>query len=340
MKRISGMLVAVLGKDTDEEDLMASYSAEEVGTRRSRRRGKHEEGHQPREFSVESAAEIVDDLPSDVRPEIAARIVQGALAAVGIEVSNLERVTRERESKLISEIGLARNRQEEFQEQTQEAVRSLEEKIKKVREEMSKVQEACDAVLAEEEKRVSRAVAALKEVRRVRAFFNFRKTDTEENITPIAQDEKPLGVGSRQVERPSGPRAGTDSRVLMELPSRTTASYDILPAIEVDQFDEFVARIRGEEERAQETPQPIDERSRVTARPAEGAAFQPLATGREPSGDRLGKERRRQHIKEEIRSEEVSSTRAAEGPQRMEETPLQGRKGTDDQIWKERKIGG
>jgi uncharacterized protein with GYD domain len=111
------------------------------------------------------------------------------------------------------------------------------------------------------------------------------------------------------------PDAETVSRVSVELSSRATASYETLPAIEVD---EFVARIRGEEGRAQEeAPRPTAERSRGTARSTEGAASEPPLSRMEPSrmepsGDRLGREQAREDvedIKEEIRSEEGENGR-------------------------------
>jgi hypothetical protein len=203
VKRIITRLMIVLGRNTDENETKSS-SAEEIGTRRSRRRGKRKDGHQPRDFSVESAAEMLDAMPSDVSRESALRIVRWALTAGGIEVGDLERSTRARESKLNSEIELAQHRQKEFREQTEEAVRSLEEEIRKVK-------EAYDTVFAEEEKKISRASTVLKDVRRVRAFFDFSKTSGDENTALSAQDTQPLSVISTQERRRSGPPAVTDS---------------------------------------------------------------------------------------------------------------------------------
>jgi uncharacterized protein with GYD domain len=128
------------------------------------------------------------------------------------------------------------------------------------------------------------------------------------------------------------PDAETVSRVSVELSSRATASYETLPAIEVD---EFVARIRGEEGRAQEeAPRPTAGRSRGTARPTEGAASEPPPSRMEPSrmepsGDRLGREQAREDvedIKEEIRSEEGERGRTGEeDPPRMERPERTGR---------------
>lgn len=117
------------------------------------------------------------------------------------------------------------------------------------------------------------------------------------------------------------PDAETVSRVSVELSSRATASYETLPAIEVD---EFVARLRGEEGRAQEgAPRSTAGRLRGSARPTEGAASEPAPSRTEPFGDRLGREQAREdveEIKEEIRSEEEEGRRTGEGPSRTERT--------------------
>jgi uncharacterized protein with GYD domain len=100
------------------------------------------------------------------------------------------------------------------------------------------------------------------------------------------------------------PDAETVSRVSVELSSRATASYETLPAIEVD---EFVARLRGEEGRAQEASRSTAGRSGDTGRSTEGAISEPPRSRMDPSGDRLGREQAREdveEIKEEIRSEE------------------------------------
>ena len=202
MKRIIAMLMVVLGMDAKEEETRA-YPTEEIGTIRPRR-GNTRKGPQPRDLTVERAAQMIDELPSDVPRESALRIVRGTLGAVGIEVSHLEGCTRTQVSELSSEVDLARNRQKEFQEKTEETVRSLQEQIRKAR-------EARDAILTEEERKISRASAALEEASRVRAFFDFPKTDGEENIGWIDEDTQPLGVLGTQVRRGSGPPTATDS---------------------------------------------------------------------------------------------------------------------------------
>ena len=51
MKRIIRMLMGILRKDADDEDDTMTYSAEEVGTRRSRRE-KRKGGQQPFESLI------------------------------------------------------------------------------------------------------------------------------------------------------------------------------------------------------------------------------------------------------------------------------------------------
>jgi hypothetical protein len=151
------------------------------------------EEQQTRDLTVESAAAMIDSLPSDVPRESQLSIVREAFAAAGIDVSNLERHTRTRGAQLSSEIELVRTRQKELRENTEEMVCVLEEEIRKVQEEIRKVQEAFDAGLAEEEEKSSPPLAALKDVRRVRDFFAFPATndvpatDGEENPTSLVR---------------------------------------------------------------------------------------------------------------------------------------------------------
>lgn len=154
------------------EDETRIYSAEELGA--SRRSPKRQEPEDEQHgFTAERAAEIIDDLPPEVPRESALRIVRGTLEAAGVRVEDLERSTRAREAKLSSEIELARSRQRELRERTDEVVRSLEEEIRKAR-------EARDTGVATEEQRVSRASAGLDGLRRVRAFFGFPEVEEEE----------------------------------------------------------------------------------------------------------------------------------------------------------------
>ena len=184
-----GFLSRMLGRDTDEYDSEAYYSSDEVETRRSRRSRSREVDDEeellppppPREFIVERVAETIADLPEGVPQESAVLIVRRTLAAAGVKLSELDASTQAQESKLKSEIGLARNRQKEVQEKTQEQVRSLEEEIRKAK-------EACEDIVSYEEEKISRAWATLEGARRVRAFFELPETESEDDTVLPAQE--------------------------------------------------------------------------------------------------------------------------------------------------------
>lgn len=171
----------ILGGGADEDETRV-YSSEEIGVKRPMRE-RPEEEQRPQGFTVERAAEIIDDLPPDVPRESAVRIVRGTLKAAGIKVEDLERSTRARESKLSSEMELARDRQKELREKTEEVMRSLEEEIRKAR-------EACDTGVAEEEALISRASTGLENIRRVRAFFGFPETEEEKTADPAGDSSE------------------------------------------------------------------------------------------------------------------------------------------------------
>src|ERR687886_1882341 len=165
------LLSRLLGRDEDDS---MSYSAEEIETRGSSKKEEPGEGQQPRGFSIQRIAETIADLPSTVPREHAVLIVRRTLAAAGIKLSEIDVSTRALESELSSEIGLARNQQKNVREKTAETVRSLEEEIRKA-------QEACDGIVTYEEEKISRATAAVKEARRVRAFFDLPEMEGEKN---------------------------------------------------------------------------------------------------------------------------------------------------------------
>ncbi|MDQ3924486.1 MAG: hypothetical protein M3309_11305 [Actinomycetota bacterium] len=163
----------ILGGGADEDETRV-YSAEEIGTSKPRRRGgsETEEEQTLPGFTVERAAEIIDDLPPEVPQDSAVRIVRGTLKAAGINVEDLERSTRARKAKFSSEIELAQNRQKELREKTDEVVRSLEEEIRKAR-------ETCQVGIAEEEGLISRMFKSQENIERVRAFFGFPEVEEE-----------------------------------------------------------------------------------------------------------------------------------------------------------------
>ena len=191
-----GFFSRILGGGADEDETRV-FSAEEIGTRRPRESDKEpdEEEQRPQGFTVERAAEVIDDLPQDVPRESALRIVRGTLTAAGIKVEDLERSTRARESKLNSEMDLARDRQEDIRQGTEEVVRSLEEEIRKAREER-------DAGIAEEEARISRATDGIEGIKRVRAFFGFPESKEEKVADPAEDPPADSPVDETQVFEP------------------------------------------------------------------------------------------------------------------------------------------
>jgi hypothetical protein len=206
-----GFFSRILGGDANEDETRV-FSAEEVGTRRSGGREEPDEEEQrPQGFTVERAAEVIDDLPPDVPRESAVRIVRRTLTAAGIKVEDLERSTRVRESKLNSEMDLARDRQEEIRRGTEEVVRSLEEEIRKAREDR-------DTGIAQEEDRISRASTGIEDIKRVRAFFGFPEPKEEEVAGP-AEDSmmddtrvfEPFDEDETQVLRRPDQRGDADS---------------------------------------------------------------------------------------------------------------------------------
>src|SRR5919205_1754544 len=198
------LLSRLLGRDEDDS---MTYSAEEIETRRSSKQKEPEEEQQPRGFSIQRIAETIADLPSTVPREHAVLIVRRTLAAAGIKLSEIDVSTRALESELSSEIGLARNQQKDVREKTAETVRSLEEEIRRA-------QEACDGIVTYEEEKISRATAAVKEARRVRAFFDLPEMEGEKNTGQVDKDTQvlePLSVGQTPLVRErSGPLGDSD----------------------------------------------------------------------------------------------------------------------------------
>ncbi len=174
-----GFFSRILGGGANEDETRI-FSPEALWRKEPGREEPAEE--RSRGFTVERAAEIIDDLPPDVSRESALRIVRGTLTAAGVRVEDLERSTRAQEAKLGSEIEFARSRQWELQERTDETVRSLEEEIRRAH-------EARESSLAEEKERISRASVGLENIKRVRAFFGF--PEVEEEATPEPGYEPP-----------------------------------------------------------------------------------------------------------------------------------------------------
>jgi len=201
----NGFFGGLLRRDADEDGgFVAHSSGEEIatttGSRRPARRGAApREGRQPppRGFTVERLAGAIADLPPAVPRESAVLIVRKTLDAAGVRLSEVDESTREQEARLSSEIRLVENRQKELREKTRETVRSLEEEIRKAR-------EACEDVVAYEERKIARDRALLGEVRRVRAFFGLPETEGEEDAGP-AEGEELTGPTERGIRRAREP---------------------------------------------------------------------------------------------------------------------------------------
>ena len=198
------LLSRLLGRDEDDS---MSYSAEEIETRGSSKKEEPGEGQPPRGFSIQRIAETIADLPSTVPQEHAVLIVRRTLAAAGVKLFEVDVATQALESELSSEIELARNQQKDVREKTAETVRSLEEEIRRA-------QEACDGIVTYEEEKISLATATLKEVRRVRAFFDLPEMEGEKNTGQVDKDTQvlePLTVGRTPLVRErSGPLGDSD----------------------------------------------------------------------------------------------------------------------------------
>ena len=177
------------------------------GPGRGRAAAPQEEGQMPRYLAVERLAGAIADLPPDVPRESAVLIVRKTLDAAGVRLSEVDESTREQEVRLSHEIGLAEDRRKELREKTRETVRSLEEEIRKAR-------EACEDVVAYEERKISRDRALLGEVRRVRTFFELPETDGEEGADPAERgtqqilEPSDVVVRRRIFEPPFGPGTG------------------------------------------------------------------------------------------------------------------------------------
>jgi hypothetical protein len=169
------ILSRLLGGEIMVNDSGAYHSGDdEIEPGETSRRGELEDGYRSLGLTIERVAETIAELPAAVPRESAVLIVRRTLEAAGVKLSELDASTREQESKLSSEMELARARQKEVSEKTQEAVRSLEEELRKAR-------EACESVMLYEERKISRATATLKELRRVRTFFGLPRTEGEED---------------------------------------------------------------------------------------------------------------------------------------------------------------
>jgi hypothetical protein len=187
MKDLSGnsLISRILGRDADE-DQTSIDPAEAFETLRPRKRSTPGLGGRPWDFAVELVVETIDDLPSNFPRESAIRIVRRTLSAAGIEIGDFNRRTWARIPQISSEIELARRRDKEFKEKTEEDIRSLEGEIRKAR-------EAYESIHAKEEGEISRASKELENIKRVRGFFGFSDMEADENASASGEATEKRG---------------------------------------------------------------------------------------------------------------------------------------------------
>ena len=191
-------LMRMLGRDTDEDETRIGL-ADAFGIRRPTNRSVSEVGERQWDFVVKLVVETIEDLPSNIPRDSAVRIVKRTLAAAGIEIGDFNGRTWARMPQINSEIELARRREQEFKEKTEQDIRSLEEEIRKAREDYQTIR-------AKEEEEISRASKELENIKRVRAFFGFSDMEGDEDVSPggeAAEVRGPLGIWSVQQERDS-----------------------------------------------------------------------------------------------------------------------------------------
>jgi hypothetical protein len=191
-------LMRMLGRDTDEDETRIGL-ADAFGIRRPTNRSVSEVGERQWDFVVKLVVETIDDLPSNIPRDSAVRIVKRTLAAAGIEIGDFNGRTWARMPQINSEIELARRREQEFKDKTEQDIRSLEEEIRKAREDYQTIR-------AKEEEEISRASKELENIKRVRAFFGFSDMEVDEDVSPggeAAEVRGPLGIWSVQQERDS-----------------------------------------------------------------------------------------------------------------------------------------
>jgi hypothetical protein len=191
-------LMRMLGRDTDEDETRIGL-ADAFGIRRPTNRSVSEVGERQWDFVVKLVVETIDDLPSNIPRDSAVRIVKRTLAAAGIEIGDFNGRTWARMPQINSEIELARRREQEFKDKTEQDIRSLEGEIRRAREDY-------ETIRAKEEEEISRASKELENIKRVRAFFGFSDMEVDEDVSPggeAAEVRGPLGIWSVQQERDS-----------------------------------------------------------------------------------------------------------------------------------------
>jgi hypothetical protein len=163
------ILSKVLSGFTEGEET-AIFSSEEVGA------------PTPHGFTVQRAAEVLKNLPSDVPRPAAVRIVRVTLEAAGIDIAELESSTRTTESKFNYEIDLSKGRIKQLKDETEEVIRNLQDEIRKAR-------EARNFGISEEEKKIASAEAGLDNIEMVRKFFDMPQEESVSPVDPAAGEE-------------------------------------------------------------------------------------------------------------------------------------------------------
>jgi hypothetical protein len=172
------------------------YSRQELGVDGPEER---EASPHSRAFTVERAAEVIKNLPTEVPRPAAVRIVRQTLEAAGIDINELDSSTRTRESRLESEIDLSENRIRKLKEDTEGVIRNLEDQIRKAR-------EARNFGVAEQERKIDEAESGLEDIDMVRGFFGLPQNGQEEPQQP--SEETTAGGAAEgdetQIIRPAG----------------------------------------------------------------------------------------------------------------------------------------
>ena len=135
----------------------------------------------PQGFTLERAAGVIKNLPSDVPRSAAVRIVRATLEAAGIDIAELESSTRARESKLNSEIDHSKGRIQQLKDDTEEVIRNLEDEIRKAR-------EARNFGVSEEERKIQAAETGLDNIDLVRDFFGLPQEEEEPSAADPTAD--------------------------------------------------------------------------------------------------------------------------------------------------------
>ena len=168
-QRRQSILSKVFAGFTEGEET-AIFSSDEVGA------------PAPHGFTVERAAEVITNLPSDVPRPAAVRIVRGTLEAAGIDIAELESSTRATESKFNSEIDLSESRIQQLKDETEEVIRNLQDQIRKAREERN-------FGISEEERKIASAEAGRDNIDMVREFFGMLQEDSVSPAESAAGEE-------------------------------------------------------------------------------------------------------------------------------------------------------